>query len=185
MTTPMETKEDVIEDEEIIVPEKPEFLTIPPGTYKAKLVAFKTTDKPDFKLKGEEGEDKKQWAWTFVIVEGEYEGTRLTDYTNRTWHEKAKAHKHAAALLGVPTLVAGVNVSTRELGGKVGLLWVTEVESKKNPGEFRNYITKVTPLPTPRMRPTRPQATQSARVGGPAVVLPDYPQGDEEEEISF
>ncbi len=178
-------KQDVIEDEPIDVPEQRVFETIPPGTYNARLVAFRTTDLPAWKLKGEEGEDKYQWEWVFEITDGEYQGTRLTDWTTRKWHEKAKAHKHAAALLGVPTLTPGVNKSTRELAGKSAQLWVTEVESKKEPGQFRNYIDKVTPTPTPRMRPVKEQDKRQ-REAVPRQQLAGYPSpGGDDDDIQF
>jgi hypothetical protein len=170
-------KTDVVEDIEIEVPTTASFETMPPGTYNAKLVGLKVVPKPDWKLKGEEGEDREQWEWTFMVTDGDYAGSRLKDFTNRTWHERAKAHKHAAALLGVPTLPVGVGMSTGQLAGKTCQLWVTEVESKKNPGEFRNYIDKVTPTPTPRMRPQRKQEQR--------VQLDGYPTDEGGDEIEF
>lgn len=180
--TATEDRTDVVEDEEIIVPESTPFLTIPPGVYTAALVGFKTVDKPAWRLKGEEDEDRQQWRWVFRITEGEYAGTELQEFTNRTWHEKAKAHKHAAALLGVPTLTPGIGLSTRALAGKVCQLWVTEVESKKEAGQFRNYVDKATPMPTPRMRPGRPQNGAQTHTGT-TVQLDGYPAPDDD--ISF
>lgn len=157
-----------------------DFETIPAGMYNARLVGFTVTDKPDWKLTGEEGEDKQQWQWTFEITEGDYAGTRLVEFTNRTWHEKAKAHKHAAALMGVPTLPVGMGMSTRQFAGRTCQVWVVEKESKKSPGTFRNYVEKVTPTPQPRMRPQKP-AQAATR---PQVQLEDYPR-DEDGDIEF
>lgn len=196
--TQREQIEDVIEDEEINVPEAHVFETIPPGTYIAKLVSFRTVDKPAWKLTGAEGEDKMQYEWRFLITEGEYAGIKLTDYTNRTFHEKAKAHKHAAALLGVPSLTPGVNRSTRELAGKSAQVWVTEVESKKEPGTYRNYVDKLLPLPAARQRRNAidtgsgnaaspsPADQKRQREAVPRRQLPGYPtdqDGDEDDPV--
>jgi len=98
------------------------------------------------------------------------------------WYSVDEAHKHAAALLGVPEIPTGQGLSTRALGGKTCQLWVVEVESKKNPGEFRNYIDRVTPTPSPRLRPAKNQQVTAAR---PAVQLPGYPVDTPEGEVDF
>lgn len=179
------TEEKVLafDDLDIDVPTGGDFETIPAGMYNARLVGFTVTDKPDWKLTGEEGEDKQQWEWTFELVDGDYQGTRLKNYTNRSWHEKANAHKHAAALLGVPTLPVGVGMSTRQLAGKPCQVWVIEKGTKKDPNDLRNYVDKVTPMPTPRMRPIRPQSAPQPQ--GPLVHLPGYPGDEDEEDIAF
>lgn len=163
MVTPTTDKQTpAFEDVEMEPPEGGgNFETIPAGMYPARLIGFTTCDKPDWKLTGEEGEDRQQWKWTFQIEGGDYDGWKLDEYTNRTWHERAKAHKHAAALLGVPELPVGQGLSTKVLAGKTCQLWVIEKGTKKDPNDLRNYIDKVVPTPTARMRPqTRPQAPQ-------------------------
>lgn len=137
---------------------------IPQGMYTARLVKLKTVAKPDWKLKGEEGEDREQYEWVFEIVEGDWQGYRLNDYTNRTFHPKATAHKHAAALFGVPELVPGIHTSTRALAGKACQIWIIEKATQQGKGPIRNYIEKVTPMPTPRARPQRPQAAPTIDV---------------------
>lgn len=114
------------------------------GIYQGRLVRLKVVDKPEWKLKGEENEDRQQWEWVFEIVGGKHAGHKLSDYTNRTFHEKATAHKHAAALLGVEHLDPRQHASTGILAGLVGNLWV--VKKKNTKGEFRNYIDKITPV---------------------------------------
>jgi hypothetical protein len=155
-----------------------DYETIPEGVYPARLVGFKVTEKPEWALKGEEGEDREQWAWRFEITGNGAEGVPLTDYTNRSWHPKSKAHKHAAALLGVPELTPDVAISTRQLAGKPCQLWVVEKQTKK--GDLRNYIDKVTPAPKPRQRAQ--QAAQQPAVKRVQVQgLPD----DFEDEVDF
>lgn len=142
--------------------------TVPAGVYPARLVGFKAeVKKPDWKLTGAEGEDIYQYEWTLEVIDGECTGMRFKDFTNRTFHEKATAGKYAAALLGVPILLPGMVQSTGMLAGKTCQMWLVEVESKKTPGEYRNYVDKLLPTPSPRNRPQRPSA--SASVPQPAV----------------
>jgi hypothetical protein len=158
-----------------------DYETIPAGMYPATLVGFRVVDKPDWKLLTEQQDgkevDPKQWEWTFEISGGDYQGVRLTDWTNRTLHEKATAHKHTAALLGVPTLEGGITVKMVHLKGKACQLWVVEKATKKDPNTLRNFIDKVTPVPRPRTK-------QAQRATVPVVALPGYPQ-DEGGEIEF
>lgn len=174
-----ETKEETFEDVDMEPPENSAFMTIPAGAYMARLIGFKTTDKPDWKLTGEEGEDKQQWEWTFQVTEGEYAETSLKEYTNRTWHEKAKAHKHAAALLGVPALPVGMGMTTRQLAGKPCQIFVIEKGTKKDPNDLRNYIDRVGPVPTPRMRPQKPQE-QRNREAVPRAQVQGLPSDDDD-----
>lgn len=174
------TTQEAFDDIEIEVPISTEYETIPAGIYSARLVGFTVCEKPDWFLKGEEDEDKQQWKWTLEITEGDYAGTRLTEFTNRTWHEKAKAHKHAAALLGLPNLAVDTAVSTRQLANRPCQLWVVEKPTKKDPNVFRNYVDKILPVPPPRQRPQRVQNAPQ----GPTVHLPGY-TADGEEEIGF
>lgn len=178
------TQEYTIEDMEIEVPEAPEFYTVPPGMYNAVLVKLKRIPKPAWKLKGDEetDDDKHQIEWGFRITGGEDDGIIITDFTNLTWHPKATAHKHAAALLGVPELAVGVGLSTGELANKPCQIWVIEKSLKDKPKELRNYIREVTPMPTPRMRPQKPQNGSQSRVGA-TVQLDGYPAPDDD--ISF
>jgi hypothetical protein len=182
VATPTATKQDVVEDVAIDVPEAPEFFTIPAGIYNVRLVGFKTVPKPSWKLTGEEDEDKEQYEWVLEIIDGEWVGMRFTDYTNRTFHPKATAHKHAAALLGVPELVPGVHSGTGALAGRTCQMWLTEkpIKNGDKKGEMRNWIDKLQPMPTPRMRPQRAQ-NGSQTQGGPAVRLPGYPQDDDDQ----
>lgn len=158
------TAEQTFEDVDISVPESNgDYETIPAGVYSARLVTFTTVDKPDWKIKGEEGEDRQQWEWGFVIMGGDYDGTTLKAWSNRSWHPKSTAHKWAAALLGVPELPVGSGMSTKQLANKACQLWVVEIE-KKN-GDLMNKVEKVLPTPKPRQRqqaqerPTVPQRT--------------------------
>lgn len=134
------------EDVEIDVPTGSDtpYEAIPEDLYTVKLVGFKTVDKPEYKLKGEEGEDRKQWAWTVEIVDGPFAGKRFTDYTNRTWHEKATANHHAAAFLGKKTLEEPQGMTTRQLMYKVCRADIIVALNKKN--EERNYIKELRPL---------------------------------------
>lgn len=160
--------------------------TIPAGVYNARLVGFKSeVKKPDWKITGAEGEDIYQYEWTLEITDGEFEGMRFRDFTNRTFHEKATAGKYAAALLGVPTLLPGMVDSTRALAGKTCQMWLVEVESKKVPGDFRNYIDKLLPTPSARNRPQRAQAQAQPAVK--RVIVPGLGDGldDAEEDIPF
>lgn len=115
---------------------------IPEGIYQGRLIRLKVVEKPEWKLKGEEGEDRQQFEWVFEITAGKHQGHRLNDYTNRTFHEKATAHKHAAALLGVDRLDPRVHTGTGMLAGRVGNLWVIKKKTQK--GDIRNYIDKIT-----------------------------------------
>lgn len=167
------TVQDAFEDVSIEVPVSTEFETIPAGVYSARLIGFTTCDKPDWALKGEEDEDKQQWKWTLEITDGDYAGTRLTEYTNRTWHEKGKAHRHAAALLNLPMLPVNQTGSTKQLANKPCQIWVVEKPTKKDPSVYRNYVDKILPVPAPRQRPTRaPQPLQATTTPDPAVTLP-------------
>ena len=162
-----------------------DYETIPAGVYPATLIGFRVVDKPDWKLTGDEGEDKQQWEWTFEIPPGEYqnvslaESVRLTDWTNRTLHEKATAHKHTAALLGLSRLEPSVTVKMKLLRGKSCQLWVTEKATKKDPNTLRNFIDKVTPAPKPRAGRTPAPATNKR------VQLDGYPSDDEGGDIEF
>ncbi len=186
--TATETQSDelVFEDEEVTVPESGgDFATIPAGVYNAKLVGFKREPKPDWKLKGDEDENgKQQFKWTWIVTDGEFSGTYLTDWTNISWHEKATSHKYAAALLGVPTLPVGVGMSTRSLAGRTCQLWVTETPTKKDPSVFRNYVDKCTPTPTPRMRPQKEQ-DKRGREAVPRQQLAGYSADDLDEVPAF
>lgn len=164
------TQENTVEDMEIVVPDSGgEVWTIPAGAYPAELVRLKRVPKPDWKLKGTEetDDDKHQLEWGFRITSGEYEGVVLTDYTNISWHPKATAHKHAAALLGVPELAIGVGLSTGQLKGKPCQIWVIEKPLKNKPDEFRNYVEKVTIQSVARPRPQRQQAERVQLDGFP------------------
>jgi hypothetical protein len=154
-----------------------DYEVIPEGVYPARLIGLKVVDKPEWKLKGEEGEDKQQFAWRFEVTQGDCAGVVLTDYTNRSWHPKANAHKHAAALLGVPEITPEVAVSTKALAGRPCQLWVIEKEIK---GAQRNFIDKVTPAPKPRMKPQQ----TAGRPTVPRVQVPGLPE-DLPEEIDF
>ncbi len=188
-------QETAFEDIDIMVPQSgSDYLTIPAGIYNARLVGFKTLDKPDWKLKGEEGEDLQQWEWTFEVTDGEYQGTRIADWTNRVWGERAKAHAHAAALLGVPTLPVGVGMSTGQLAGKPCQIWVIEKPTKKDATIFRNYIEKVTPLPQARQRRNAIDQRQGVptaadekrhREAVPRQQLAGYPSDDLDEVPAF
>jgi hypothetical protein len=162
--------------------------TIPAGMYPATLIGFRVVEKPDWKIQQEmknapEGKeiDPQQWEWTFEIPAGTYpnvtleESVRLTDWTNRTLHEKATAHKHTAALLGVPALEPSITVKMKLLKGKACQLWVVEKATKKDPNTLRNFIDKATPVPRPRQKQARPTV--------PVVSLPGYPQ--DEPDIDF
>jgi hypothetical protein len=150
-----------------------DYETIPAGMYPAALVGFRVVDKPDWKVLQEQqqkdGEgntkvvDPQQWEWTFEITEGEYAGVRLTDWTNRSLHERATAHKHTAALLGVPSLEPTVTVKMKLLKGKACQLWVVEKATKKDPNTLRNFIERVAPVPAPRQRTNGRQGAQAAQ----------------------
>ncbi len=186
--TATETQSDelVFEDEEVTVPESGgDFPTIPAGVYNAKLVGFKREPKPDWKLKGDEDENgKQQFAWTWEIVEGEYAGTHISDWTNISWHEKSNSHKYGAALMGVPTLPVGVGLSTKQFAGRLCQLWIVEVPTKKDATIFRNYVDKVLPAPTPRLRPHKP-TEQRQREAVPRQQLAGYPTDGSDEVEEF
>lgn len=176
-----ENKQEAFEDIPIEVPDTTEYETIPAGIYNARLVGLKVEPKPDWKRTGQEGENPDQIHWTFQIIEGEYEGLKLSDYTNITFHPKATAHKHAAALLGVPELTPGIAMSTGQLAGKTCQLWVIEKVNSK--GQQRNYVDKVTPTPAPRMRPAQKQGQAAPAVG--RVQVPGLPVDDADDDIQF
>ena len=163
--------------------------TIPAGMYPARLVGFTTCDKPDWKLTGEEDEDKQQWQWVFEITDGEYAGLKINEYTNRSWHEKAKAHKHAAALLGVPELPVGQGLSTKTLANRTCQILVIEKGTKKDPNDLRNYVDKVLPTPAPRQRAQRPAQPAQDSPAVKQVVVPQLQGGvnteDEEDDLPF
>lgn len=181
--TQTNTTAEAFDDLDIVVPAGGDDFqeTIPAGMYSARLIKFKRVPKPDWKLKGDEetDDDRHQFEWGFQITGGDYDGIKLNDYTNISWHEKATAHKHAAALLGVPTLTPDVALSTRALAGRPCLLWVVEKPTKRDPNVMRNWIDKVTVQAAPRPRPQRAQNGTQA----PAVQLAGYPA--DEDEITF
>jgi hypothetical protein len=174
--------EPTFEDMAIDVPEPGQDREImPSGIYNGKLVGLKTVAKPDWMLNGEdEDEDREQWQWTWEIVDGDWQGQRLSAYTNRSWHEKANAHKYAAALLGVPTLPVGVGMSTGQLAGKTCQLWITERAKKNDPNSQYNKVDKVTPTPSPRMRSQRPSAAPQGTKAGGRVQLDGFPTDQDE-----
>ena len=160
------------DDIEIIIPAAgsgEEYEPVPSGAYPGKLVNFRVVDKPDWKVEQdlirnpEKPPDKCQWEWSFVITEGEYAGAELTDYTSRSWHERANAHKHAAALLGKPRLDPVEGLSTKQLIGRGCQIWVTESTSQKT-GKTRSYVDKILPMPT---RTSRRQAPVEGPVEPP------------------
>jgi cation diffusion facilitator CzcD-associated flavoprotein CzcO len=181
--TQTNTTEEAFDDLDILVPAAGDDYqeTIPAGMYSARLIKFKRVPKPDWKLKGDEetDDDRHQFEWGFQITGGDYDGIKLNDYTNISWHEKATAHKHAAALLGVPALTPDVALSTRALAGKPCQLWVVEKPTKKDPAVFRNWIDKVVSIPAPRPRPQRPPQPSQA----PPVQLKGYPPPDGDAEF--
>jgi hypothetical protein len=187
------TKEELaFDDVEVNVNTSTPQETIPAGVYNARLVGFKSeVKKPDWKITGAEGEDIYQYEWTLEITDGEYEGMRFRDFTNRTFHEKATAGKYAAALMGVPVLLPGMLEGTGALAGKRCQMWLVEKENTKTPGQYRNYIDKLLPTPSPRNRPQRAQAAQQAQPA-PAVkrvIVPGLGDGvyepDGEEDPTF
>jgi hypothetical protein len=153
------------DDIAIIIPANgdDDFDPIPAGAYTGKLTNFRVVDKPEWKVEGdrvrnpEREVDLKQWEWTFLLTEGEYAGEVLTDYTSRSWHERANAHKHAAALLDKPRLDPVEGLSTKQLIGKACQIWVTVNTSQKT-GKARNYVDKILPVPKPRLRSQRASA---------------------------
>ena len=118
--------------------------TIPAGVYDAKLIGFKESLKPDWKVVSDREkypdkvEDLYEWVWTFEL-DADGEKRQQRGYTSRTWHEKSNGAKFAATLLGKPKLDGRERTSTRKLIGLPCQLWV--VESEKG----TNYIKQVLP----------------------------------------
>src|SRR5688500_16520047 len=73
-----------------------DYEVIPAGADPGRLVGFRIEDKPEWKVANdlkrhpEKTPDDKQWAWKFEL---EVDGVtrQLTDWTSRSWHEKANA----------------------------------------------------------------------------------------------
>jgi hypothetical protein len=78
----------------------------------------------------------------------------------------------------VPTRPVGVGLSTKQFAGKTCQLWITEVPTKKDPTQFRNYVDKCLPTPAPRMRPQRPSQPPQGTQGKGRVQLDGYPAED-------
>lgn len=152
-----------IDDIAIEPPESTDYESLPTGAYMGKLVAFKVIDKPEWKIqaellrKPEKEPDREQWTWQFEVIDGEFAGITITDYTNRSWHERSKAAAHACALLDVPALPRGQGLSTGKLIGRPCQVWV--VAKEKDDGSSRSYVDKVLPLPK-RARKTPPSPVQ-------------------------
>lgn len=195
MDTTTETKELVFDDVEFEGgAELPERETIPEDTYQAVLVGFRSdVDKPDWKQQQELANlvrknpdatladvDPKQYEFVFEISAGEYAGTRLAQYANRTFHEKSTAGKIAAALMGMDTFMRSVlqaQGGTRILKGKPCRIDVVEKATKRDPNELRNYIQDVKRIPPKRNRET----TQKPATG--RVQLDGFPT--DQDEIAF
>ena len=145
------------DDVAIEVPESNgEFEAVPSGAYLAKLTNFKVEDKPQWKIEAQERAEMakepdkrrlpinpKQFAWTFTITAGEWEGQKLTSWQNVSWHERSNSAKYAAALLDIDRLRPDMGMSTRQLIGRPCQIFVTEKEGK-------SYIDKVLPQPKPK-----------------------------------
>jgi hypothetical protein len=145
MDTNTATLEHEVDDIDISPPQSNgDYEVIPAGVYDAKLVGFKESLKPDWKVVSDREkypdkvEDLYEWVWSFELdVDGEKR--QLRGYTSRTWHEKSNGAKFAATLLGKPKLDGRERTSTRKLIGLPCQLWV--VESEKG----TNYIKQVLP----------------------------------------
>lgn len=151
-----------IDDVEIEVPVSGEFEVIPTGAYTAELAGFRVVDVPDWKLESkrqmhpDKEPDPRQWEWKFIILDGEYAGCDIIDYTTRSWHENARAHKHAAALLGKSKLDGSEGMSTKKL---IGMKCQVVIVVKDGRNGERSYVDKCLPIP---VRKPRPQAASTA-----------------------
>lgn len=155
---------------------------VPSGAYTAVLVGFKQEDKPQWKIDQQAAQhpdkdvDKLQWAFTFEITEGDWAGRKLTTWENRslTWHPRANAAKHAAALFGLdnPEDMRGKGYSTKMLIGREAQIWVNEKNGK-------SYIDKVVKLPRKKAAAastSAPEGDLTTRLKAALATL-NYPSG--------
>lgn len=118
------------------------------GTYEATFLGCKVVDTPDWKLEKKRADkpdrepDLKQWQWDYVIEDEDGVEHTICDWTNRTWHEKAKASQHIAALLGRTSTegIGAMDLRTSQFTGATVYLSLTESNGK-------NYIAACTPIP--------------------------------------
>ena len=172
--------------------------TVPEDTYYAKLVGFRASvDKPDWKIDSDllkeqkkhpattrEDIDPKQYEFTFEISAGEYAGTRLTMFANRTFHERSTAGMVAAALMGMDKFVRSVMQAqggTRILYNKPCRIDVVERAGRLDPDSKRNYVNAVKRMPPPR--PQKEQVSRQ-REAVPRQQLAGYPS-DDDGDIAF
>lgn len=155
---------------------------IDPGTHIAACVGWKTEDKPQWKLDQQRAQhpekepDPRQWAITFEISDGEFEGRRLTTWENRTWHEKGKAAQIAAALLGVDKLEADGSRNVRQLMGLRCQILVIEKSGK-------NYVKGALPMPRRRRDRGGLEAVTPKQI---EQLRPTYAGGqDDEDDLAF
>lgn len=112
---------------------------IPPGRYKGAFVGFKIEDKPEWKIESQrqrypDKEPKlKQAQWMFELVEEGYEGRKLSDWQDVSWHVKSNGGKYLAALLGKARLDGTERGRIKQYIGTVISLRITEFKG-------RNYI---------------------------------------------
>jgi hypothetical protein len=142
MVTTLPEETEAVEDYEFAVTDSSgggDEELIPPGRYTAQFVSFKVEPKPQWKIDAQrrynpDREPKPEQAtWTFEIVDEGYEGRKLSDWQDVSWHVKSNGAKYLAALWGVAKLKGTERGSISQFIGRVISIRVTE-----NKG--RNYI---------------------------------------------
>lgn len=119
------------------------------GPYRARLINFKVEETPDWKMaKNRERNpdrepDPRQYAWYFQIVEPEYEGHTIADWTTRSFHEKSNGGKYAAYLQGKTKLDGSEPIrSTAGLVGRELMLYITQSKDKNYCSAAKSFPVK-------------------------------------------
>lgn len=130
---------------------------IPAGIYTIRLDNIEVVDKnPTFV---EEGQDPKQWKWTWCLMDGEAKGKSLTAWSNRTINKGSTAKPWVEALLGRP-LVDGEGLDSGSILEQTMRVYISEHTTQA--GKVVNRIKDVIG------GPASASASASAAPGGTA-----------------
>lgn len=127
---------------------------IPAGIYTVRLDNIEVVDKnPTFV---EEGQDPKQWKWTWCLMDGEAKGKSLTAWSNRTINKGSTAKPWVEALLGRP-LVDGEGLDSGSILEQTMRVYISEhtTQAGKTVNRIKDVIgsanvngyTYITPAP--------------------------------------
>jgi hypothetical protein len=125
---------------------------IPAGIYTVRLDNIEVVDKnPTFV---EEGQDAKQWKWSWCLMDGAAKGKSLTSWSNRTINRGSTAKPWVEALLG-RTLTEGESLDSDSILEQTMKVYISEHTTQA--GKVVNRIKDVIGGPA---APTAPNGAQ-------------------------